>query len=104
MTGLDRIRAEILIQSAREKHGLSFELATADRKLRILVEEVGEIARAIQDVESAIRACDEASRHGTTAELEAARDGVRAASKHVLDEVAQVGACALRWLDCEVAL
>lgn len=80
-------------------HGLGFEQSTPDVKLRILVEEVGEIARAIQDISNAERKRREASREGTTEQLEAARKAVREAEQHLVDEVIQVGSLAVRWLE-----
>ena len=94
---IDLINAEIA--AARVKHGESFEQAGDDVKLRIMVEEVGEVARAIQDLANAEAHRVMVSRHGSTAELEAARDAVVDAHSHLLDEVSQVGACAVRWLD-----
>ncbi len=63
---------------ARKLHDHSMERANNDRRLRILVEEVGEISRALEDLEfsSDTDACEQ----------------------HLLDEVVQTASAALRWV------
>jgi len=89
------------IDRAHCLHGIGFETGSLDVKLRILVEEVGEIARAIQDVSNAERARSTASTEGTTEQLEAARCARDAARAHLLEEVVQVAATAVRWIETE---
>lgn len=67
---------------ARAKHGRSFERSSDDAKLRILLEEVGEVAKALNDQQLA----DE--NYSTSA----LRDHLRA-------ELVQVASLAVRWLN-----
>lgn len=100
----DRMRAAIRAvmteaERAREKHDWSVERTTDDdKRLRWMVEEVGEIAEALELVDAQISATTYASRHLPTDRLEAARQAVVDARAHVLKEVTQVAALALRWL------
>jgi NTP pyrophosphatase (non-canonical NTP hydrolase) len=82
------------IAEARAKHGPSIEspVVTDDRRLRIMVEEVGECARAIEDIEVAAAQLMKGS---ATAERQEAFD---LAIDNLRDELAQVAACAVRWL------
>lgn len=75
---IDKVIDEV--HAAQRKHGRTFERGNEERKLRILVEEVGEIAEAIQRVES-----------GEERFLD---DNL----EHLDEEIAQVAACCLRWL------
>ncbi len=79
------------IVHARAKHGDSIEAGDVshERRLRIMVEEVGEIARAIEDHENAA-ALDPLDERRPTAVCDA--------YDHLRAEVAQVGSTAVRWL------
>lgn len=65
---------------ARELHNRSIETRTNDGRLRILVEEVGEVARAIEDLE------------------EATDKDVCASLQHLTSELVQTASAALRWV------
>lgn len=93
--------AAINIETGRAhvKHGQSFEQALNDVKLRILVEEVGEIARALQDVESAEDAFINATQDGNHDAVAATQEAHLAASDHLRAEITQVASLAARWLD-----
>lgn len=93
--------AAINIETGRAhvKHGQSFENASNDVKLRILVEEVGEIARALQDVENADAYYLKAAPNLTMAELLADRELRARRRDHLRAEVTQVASLAARWLD-----
>lgn len=83
------------VDKARLKHNCSYERMTSmDKRLRIMVEEVGEVARAIEDIGGAQRAYDAADL-ATLGEFEAHLASVQA---HLDEEIAQVGACCQRWL------
>jgi len=81
------------VDAARRKHGRSFERATDERRLRILVEQVGEVARAIEDLHVATRV-----NAGATAKTRV----LAAAREHLLQEVARVAATALMWIAGEL--
>jgi NTP pyrophosphatase (non-canonical NTP hydrolase) len=100
-TTINAIDAEI--DRAHSMHGRGFEDGSLDVKLRILVEEVGEVARAIQDISNADRARRTAALTGTTDQLEAAREVTRTVRAHLIEEVTQVAATAVRWLEVEMA-
>ncbi len=85
----------------RAKHGV--EAGNGDKRLRILTEEVGEVARALDDVEQAEIRRDLGARTQSTPWLEGAREAVQDARKHVLEEVVQVAATAFRWAAAELA-
>lgn len=88
------------INAAHTKHGLSFERAGVDKKLRIMVEEVGEIADAIQLLEEVHDWWDaEAAKRELCLEDKRMRESeIDHAIEHLREEIAQVGACAVRWL------
>lgn len=71
---------------ARRLHDCSMEMASTERRLRILVEEVGEAATAIEEI-------DQAQRAGKSTE---------AARRHLLEEIVQVASGALRWAAAEM--
>lgn len=92
------------VAHARAKHGMSIEgpEVNNDRRNTILVEEVGEISTALNELEIAGR--PSASSHRYSPELEAARvkmirDEIRF---NLRSELAQVAATALRWLATEI--
>lgn len=70
---------------ARTKHSFSMERATNERSLRILVEEIGEVAEAMEDLDLAENAvpCDPGA--------------LEAADQHLLEEIIQVASAAQRW-------
>lgn len=82
--------ALVEMRSARAKHGESLERDDASDGLRlsILVEEVGEVAKALNDLSGV-------SAPGMPTLLDCARDNLR-------EELAQVAATALRWLGREL--
>jgi NTP pyrophosphatase (non-canonical NTP hydrolase) len=80
-------------------HGRSFEFASPDRKLRILVEEVGEVARALQDAENADDDYLTKAPTCTTDELLAMRTERQARTDHLRSELVQVASLAIRWID-----
>ncbi len=63
---------------ARKLHDLSIERASNDRRLRILVDDVGQVSRALEALELSV---DKA-----------------ACKQHLLDEVVQTASAALRWV------
>lgn len=84
---------------AHALHGRSFEDANNDVKLRILLEEVGEVARALQDIDNAdLWYADQAPVCSTEAllDMRAARAVERA---HLRAELVQVASLAIRWID-----
>lgn len=97
------------VREAHVKHGRTFERGNMDRKLRIMVEEVGEIADAIEEIEVARTRVDIAEHeyaanpqsYVAASELQESEELLRAAVEHLHVEVAQVGACCLRWLTGE---
>lgn len=91
------------ITRAREKHGASMESGNGDKRLRILTEEVGEIARALDDIEQAEMRRENGARWESTTWLEGAREAVLDARAHLLEEVVQVAATAIRWAAAELA-
>jgi NTP pyrophosphatase (non-canonical NTP hydrolase) len=96
-------RTRVEIAAARQKHGLSIEGAGHDRRLRWMVEEVGEISRALDDLDTARDLVYGLEDAGAPAdEVEAARSVERAAELHLREEIAQVGACAIRWISAEL--
>lgn len=86
------------VAHAIQKHGNSFVRKSDDGKLRIMVEEVGEVAEAIQEVENAYEKLDDERARLGGVISEATQQLVRDAERHLRDEIAQVGACAVRWL------
>jgi hypothetical protein len=86
------------IRDAIEKHGLSMETVPDGDRLAILTEEVGEVANAINEIRHAEEARVIASKWCGTETLEAHRERVRRERDGLRDELAQVAACALRWL------
>jgi len=99
MRELDRAAVHLAlaeVEAGRRKHGDSVERAGDEKRLRILVEEVGEVARAIEELHLAAR----------LAQYQAPEsDAIRAwaeAREHLLQEVAQVAATAIRWLSGEL--
>lgn len=93
--------AAINIETGRAhvKHGQSFEQASDDAKLRMLVEEVGEIARALQDVENAEDAFINATQDGDHDAVAATQEVHLAARAHLRAEWTQVASLAARALD-----
>jgi NTP pyrophosphatase (non-canonical NTP hydrolase) len=86
-------------QRAHALHGRSFELSNNDVKLRILVEEVGEVARALQDIDNAeltYRAC---ASEMSTAEVLHWREKRAGLRDHLRAELVQVASLAKRWVD-----
>jgi hypothetical protein len=79
-------RATDEILSARRLHHCSVEMASTERRLRLLVEEVGATAAAIETL-------DMYRRLGQPTE---------AAHAKLLDELIQVAACAIRWASAEM--
>jgi hypothetical protein len=71
---------------ARRLHNCSMEMASTERRLRILVEEVGETAAAIEEI-------DQAQRAGKSTSV---------ARQHLLEEIIQVASGALRWAAAEM--
>lgn len=71
--------------NARYKHKWSMERSTNERCLRILVEEVGECATAIEDLDVA----------ENLVPIDIAK--LEAAEQHLLDEIVQVASAAQRW-------
>lgn len=94
------------VVAAHKKHGQSFEKGSADKKLRIMVEEVGEIAHAIQDLEDAYNQYDAASQQARDLGYDQLEPGdkracdlaIDRAHEHLSEEIAQVGSLCLRWL------
>jgi NTP pyrophosphatase (non-canonical NTP hydrolase) len=84
---------------ARELHGSSFEDGNDDKKLRRLVEEVGETAEAIERIDDARRYYLKAAPSMTTAELEIDRAHRLALRAHLRAELVQVASLAKRWID-----
>jgi NTP pyrophosphatase (non-canonical NTP hydrolase) len=76
---------------AHARHGQSFEDGSDDKKLRRLVEEVGEVARALEDIELT---AEEVKGLGEWHQFRLAdcRDHLRA-------ELVQVASLAIRWID-----
>jgi NTP pyrophosphatase (non-canonical NTP hydrolase) len=94
------------IVSAMVKHRgrtLETEGVTQDRRLRILTEEIGEVARSIEDIEQAIELKQREAHTVDTATLEDLRRDIVKRKRHLQDELAQVAATALRWLAREIA-
>lgn len=87
---------------ARELHNQSLEIFDHDRRLRVLVEEVGEVARAIDDIDKAEDRRREGARTQSTAWLEGARHAVGDARTHLIVELVQVAATAVRWIAAEL--
>lgn len=81
------INAEI--ERAQQLHGMSLEHANRDKQLRILVEEVGEVADAIQGIDNA--------------QNEPGVGPRREAAYHYREEVVQVAACAKRMVAVALA-
>lgn len=82
-------------EKARVKHNASYErMISSDKRLRIMVEEVGEIARAIEDIGVAERAFD----RGEHKTIEEGEKRVAYAHEHLDEEIAQVGSLCVRWL------
>lgn len=98
---IELVLAEVV--RARNKHGASMETKPPDARCRILMEEVGEVARALNEIEHAEERRDLAAPTATTPQLEALRAEVTAARTHVLEELVQVSASALRWAAAEMA-
>jgi NTP pyrophosphatase (non-canonical NTP hydrolase) len=71
--------------SARNKHKWSMERSTSERCLRILVAEVGEVADAIEELDTA----------ENLVPIDIAK--LDAAEQHLLDEIVQVASAAQRW-------
>jgi hypothetical protein len=90
--GMAAIRNEM--DRARELHQWGFEAGNDDEKFRILGEEVGEVARAIDDLATLARVNRNTL---TTAQIDELRSKRVAARKHLLEEVVQVAATAARW-------
>ncbi len=83
--------AKAEMRRARDKHSFSMERGDHNYRLRVLVEEVGEIAAAIEDVQVAEeRATLVHPAH------------VRELREHMLEEIVQVAATALRWASAEI--
>lgn len=104
MASLDAVMVLVLaeIDRAHEKHGTTFEESNDDKRLRILVEEVGEIARAIEDIETAQAERDYTARSSATADdIVLARAAIAFRRRELLAEVTQVCASAARWLMVE---
>jgi hypothetical protein len=83
------------------KYGFLIERGSYEKCLRILVEEVGKCARAIDDIDNALRTPTE-NEHPTVAELTVAGEKMQAAREHLLEEIVQVAATALRWASAEI--
>lgn len=78
------------IAHARAKHGpRTIDHLPLHHRVSVLVEEVGEVARAVQEVDFNERVCADKA-------LAESRRDLRA-------ELAQVAACALMWLEQEMA-
>lgn len=88
---LERLRQQELLRAGK----LTFNCATAaispDRKLRVLTEELGEIAEAIDQLESVTL-----GRKEFRGAFEARRKGKLA---HLRDELTQLTACGIAWLE-----
>ncbi len=89
------------VDRARRLHNHSLESFDDDERLRVLTEEVGEVARAIEDIVQAERRRYEGSKVRRTPWLEGARMAVHDARVHLIEEVVQVAATALRWVAAE---
>lgn len=80
---VERIRQKVL-------HGdrtIASRLLTLNAKVRVLVEEVGEVARAVDEVEKATYAEEQMD------------EKIDAALAHLREELVQVAACAVGWLE-----
>jgi len=85
---LERLRQQQLLREGK----FTFSCATVgidpDRKLRVCTEELGEIAEAIDKLEIASLA--------STAKT---RPQIKSARAHLRDEIVQLAACAIAWLE-----
>lgn len=78
---LERLRQKQLIRDAKIKFDCSSPIVGDDRKLRVLTEELGEVARAIDRVEAP-----------SVPTLEKAKE-------HLREELTQVAAVTIAWLE-----
>lgn len=105
---IDAAVTEVVMEvlRARAKHGASGRTieddVTQDRRLRILTEEVGEVAAAIEDHEQALELKQREGMTCDTQTLEELRETVRRKKAHLREEITQVAAAALRWLAVEI--
>ena len=87
---LERLRQKQLVREGRIGFACDSPVVSHDRKLRVLTEELGEIARAIDRIEN----CDPLRR--PRAELS---DASARARKNLCAELTQVAAVAIAWLE-----
>lgn len=85
----------VAVAEARAKHGRSFEDASPELRLTIMLEEHGEIARAILDMREAYRL----RRTGDAVTRLDALSRLANCRAHVLHEVAQLGSLCARWIE-----
>ena len=106
MNDVDRVLARITAATAEAhaKHGRSFEDASPELRLTIMMEELGEVARAVMDVH-AVRVAKIALVQSacTGREIDAAIGESRTAAAHILHEVAQLTSLGFRWLETDGA-
>lgn len=85
---LERLRQMALLRDGK----LTWNCATAgishDKKLRAIMEEVGEVAQAIDDIEN-LRCTSSVDHHRK----------YRAAMSHLREEITQIAACSIAWLE-----
>lgn len=87
-------------ERARAKHGRSFERSSDDAKLRILLEEVGKVAKALNDQQFGDENYSAAAPTMTTDALLSFREERAALRDHLRAEIVQVASLAIRWLNC----
>lgn len=93
--------AAINIETGRAhvKHGQSFERSSDHQKLSVLMEEVGEIAKALNDAQLADENYTAAASRMTTEALLSLREERAKLRDHLRAEITQVASLAARWLD-----